>query len=89
MAFDEKKIEDGVRLILEGIGEDPSRGGLKDTPSRVARMYREICGGIDVDPETLVTVVEGADFDEIASVSSLSVKLRKTIVRAVCFFSSN
>ena len=71
MAFDEKKIEDGVRLILEGIGEDPSRGGLKDTPTRVARMYREICGGIDVDPETLVTVVEGADFDEMIMVRDI------------------
>lgn len=71
MSFDDEKIEQGVRLILEGIGEDPTRGGLKDTPSRVARMYREICGGIDVDPETLVTVVEGADFDEMIMVRDI------------------
>ena len=36
--FDAKKVEEGVRLILEGIGEDPDRGGLRETPARVARM---------------------------------------------------
>lgn len=38
-------IEDGVRLILQGLGEDPEREGLKDTPSRVARMYADILDG--------------------------------------------
>ena len=38
---DRSKIEEGVRLILEGVGEDPARGGLRETPSRVARMYEE------------------------------------------------
>ncbi|MEA2521445.1 MAG: cyclohydrolase, partial [Actinomycetota bacterium] len=71
MAFNDEKIEQGVRLILEGIGEDPARGGLKDTPGRVARMYREICGGIGVDPEPLVTVVEGANFDEMIMVRDI------------------
>ena len=47
MAFDRDKIEQGVRLILEGIGEEPDRGGLKETPSRVGRMYEEICAGIE------------------------------------------
>ena len=44
------KIEDGVRLILEGIGEDVSREGLQKTPARVAKMYEEICGGMTQDP---------------------------------------
>jgi GTP cyclohydrolase I len=65
------KIERGVRLILEGIGEDPGRAGLKDTPSRVARMYEEIFAGIDVDPVSIVTVVEGADFDEMIMVRDI------------------
>ena len=39
--FDKKKIEEGIRLLLEGIGENPDREGLKDTPDRVARMYEE------------------------------------------------
>jgi GTP cyclohydrolase I len=69
--FDEKKIEEGVRLILEGIGEDPDRGGLRDTPNRVARMYREIFAGIGRDPAEVVTVVEGADHDEMIMVRDI------------------
>ena len=37
--IDENKIMEGVRLLLEGIGEDPSREGLLETPQRIARMY--------------------------------------------------
>ena len=69
--FDRAKIEDGVRRILEGIGEDPDRGGLRETPSRVARMYEEIFAGIDIDASQIVTVVEGADFDEMIMVRDI------------------
>lgn len=44
--MDKNKIEQGVRLILEGIGEDPDREGLLGTPDRIARMYEEIFAGI-------------------------------------------
>lgn len=44
---DKKKVEQAIKLLLEGIGEDTEREGLKDTPERVARMYEEICGGLD------------------------------------------
>ena len=44
-----------MRLILEGVGEDPYREGLKDTPARVARMYEEVLQGIDEDPSELFT----------------------------------
>jgi GTP cyclohydrolase IA len=69
--FDRAKIEQGVRQILEGIGEDPERAGLRETPSRVARMYEEIYAGIDVDASQIVTVVEGADFDEMIMVRDI------------------
>lgn len=42
-----EKIEQAVRLLLEGIGEDCDREGLRDTPDRVARMYEEIFAGMD------------------------------------------
>ncbi|HSL11074.1 MAG TPA: GTP cyclohydrolase I FolE [Actinomycetota bacterium] len=71
MAFDRTKIEQGVRAILEGIGEDPERGGLKDTPARVARMYEEICAGVGMDASQIVTVVDGADFDEMIMVRDI------------------
>lgn len=47
--MDREKIEAGVRLILEGIGEDKEREGLAETPERVARMYEEILGGMGQD----------------------------------------
>lgn len=43
------KIIEGVKLILEGIGEDLTREGLVDTPDRIARMYEEIFSGLDED----------------------------------------
>ena len=48
--MDIAKIEQGVRLILEGIGETPDREGLLKTPSRVAKMYEEIFAGMAEDP---------------------------------------
>ena len=48
--FDQEKIQQATRLLLEGIGEDPQREGLLETPARVARMYEEICGGMNQNP---------------------------------------
>lgn len=45
-----EKIEAGVKLILEGIGDDPNREGLKETPARVARMYEEVFAGMTQNP---------------------------------------
>jgi len=68
---DKAKIEQGVRLLLEGVGDDPDREGVVDTPRRVADMYEEVLAGIGVDPEPLVTVVPGADFDELIMVKDI------------------
>ena len=46
---DEEKVQQAIRLLLEGIGEDPAREGLIDTPRRVARMYSEVLAGMDED----------------------------------------
>ena len=43
--MDKEKIKEGVRLILEGIGEDIHREGLLETPDRIARMYEELAAG--------------------------------------------
>lgn len=48
--MDKQRIEAAVREILVAIGEDPDREGLVETPSRVARMYEEIFGGLEDDP---------------------------------------
>lgn len=70
-AFDAQKVTDGVRLILEGVGEDPARPGLAETPQRVAEMYREIFSGIGRDPSEVLTVVAGADHDEMIMVRDI------------------
>ena len=49
--INKEKIIEGVKLILEGIGEDPTREGLIETPDRIARMYEEIFDGIDKTAE--------------------------------------
>ncbi len=57
--MDTAKIEQGIRLILEGVGEDPEREGLRDTPARVARMYEEVFAGLAQDPsEHFVTTFD-------------------------------
>lgn len=63
--MDLKKIEKGVRLILEGIGEDPERPGLKETPERVAQMYQEIFAGLETPTEELLKSIEGESHDEM------------------------
>ena len=47
--MDQEKIREGVKLILEGIGEDTEREGLLETPDRIARMYEELAGGYTDD----------------------------------------
>lgn len=63
--MNKKKIEKGVRLILEGIGEDPERAGLKDTPRRIANMYEEIFSGINTPFEEILKPIEGESHDEM------------------------
>ena len=47
--MDKAKIQEGVKLILEGIGEDIHREGLVETPDRIARMYEELAAGYTDD----------------------------------------
>lgn len=63
--FDQKKIEEGVKLILEGIGEDVTREGLVETPQRVARMYQEIFAGMDEDAQAHLSKVFTVDNNEM------------------------
>ena len=63
--MDTKKIEQAVRLFLEGIGEDTNRPGLMDTPKRVARMCKEIFTGSEREAELTLTTLSGEKHDEI------------------------
>ena len=70
--MNQQKIQDGVRLILEGIGEDLNREGLRETPERIARMYEEICGGMTEDA--------GKHLQKTFSVSDSGIVMEKDIV---------
>jgi GTP cyclohydrolase I len=65
------KIEAGVRLILEGVGEDPDRPGLRETPRRVALMYEEICAGLHNDARALLHVIPAETHDEMVIVKDI------------------
>lgn len=70
--IDREKIEQGVKLLLEGIGEDVSREGLTDTPDRVARMYEEIFCGMEEDA--------GEHLSKVFAAENEGVVLEKDIV---------
>ena len=70
-AFDHDTVERGVRLILEGIGEDLERDGIRDTPGRVARMYEEITSGLHEDPTQVLQSVFEEGHDEMVMIRDI------------------
>jgi GTP cyclohydrolase I len=71
--MDLDRVAKAVREILEAIGEDPDRDGLRDTPERVARMYAEICAGIHEEPADHLTVTFEASHDEMVLVRDIPI----------------
>jgi len=69
--MDLDRIEKAVREILEAIGEDPDRDGLVDTPTRVARMFAEICSGLHTNPAEHLTATFDASHDEMVLVRDI------------------
>src|SRR6476619_961045 len=72
-AVDLDLIAQGVRLILEGLGEDPTRAGLQETPRRVAEMYAELTSGMREDPAQHVVPLPGDKHDEMVIVKDISI----------------
>jgi GTP cyclohydrolase IA len=72
--MDLDRIAKAVREILEAIGEDPDRDGLRDTPERVARMYAEVCSGIHEQADTHLAVTFEAGHDEMIMVRDIAVQ---------------
>lgn len=56
--IDTKKIEGAVRDILEALGDDPNRAGLKETPKRVAKMYQEVFEGMNYTNEEIAEMFD-------------------------------
>lgn len=64
-SVDIDRIEKAVREILEAVGEDLQREGIKKTPARVAKMYAELLGGMHEDPQKHLESVFTENYDEI------------------------
>jgi len=69
--MDRGKIRKATRLLLEAIGENPDRKGLRDTPRRVARMYEEIFGGISQNPSAVLGKIFHEPYDQLVLVRSI------------------
>ncbi|MFJ4849380.1 MULTISPECIES: GTP cyclohydrolase I FolE [unclassified Streptomyces] len=71
--FDEKRAENAIRELLIAVGEDPDREGLRETPARVARSYREIFAGLYQEPEDVLTTTFDLGHDEMVLVKDIEV----------------
>jgi GTP cyclohydrolase I len=69
--FDQPRAEAAVRELLYALGEDPERNGLRDTPARVARAYREIFAGLYTDPDSVLNTMFDEDHNELVIVKEI------------------
>ena len=72
-AFDAERIAAGVREILVGIGEDPDREGLAETPARVARAYAEMFAGLRQSPQDVLSTTFAMKHEELVLVKDIEV----------------
>ncbi len=70
--MDLEKIRNGARLILEGIGEDADREGLKNTPARVASMYEDVLSGLKVEPASILEPMPSDRHQEMVLLKDIS-----------------
>ncbi|MGY0068865.1 GTP cyclohydrolase I FolE [Streptomyces sp. QTS137] len=71
--FDEKRAENAIRELLIAVGEDPDREGLRETPGRVARAYKEIFAGLRQKAEDVLTTTFDLGHDEMVLVKDIEV----------------
>lgn len=71
--YDQARVEAAIRELLLAVGEDPDREGLRETPSRVARSYREIFAGLFQEPEDVLTTTFDLGHEEMVLVKDIEV----------------
>ncbi|GII97713.1 GTP cyclohydrolase I [Sediminihabitans luteus] len=69
--YDEARVEAAVRELLLGVGENPDREGLRETPARVARAYREIFAGLHQDATDVLTTTFDLGHEEMVLVKDI------------------
>jgi len=72
MSFDQNGVEKAVKELLAALGEDVERDGLKETPSRVARMYKDVLSGYNEDPKKHLKTFD-SDSDEMVTVMNVPI----------------
>ena len=72
-AFDQDRAEAAVRELLLAVGEDPDREGLRETPARVARAYREVFAGLHEDPPEVLHKTFAEDHQELVLVRDIPI----------------
>ena len=77
MGYDEARAEAATRELIAAIGEDPDREGLRDTPTRVAKGWKEILNGLNEDPRDYLRTQFEAGTDEL-------VLVRDIVFHSVC-----
>ena len=71
--YDEARVEAAIRELLVAVGEDPDREGLRETPARVARAYREIFAGLYQEPADVLTTTFDIGHEEMVLVKDIEV----------------
>lgn len=69
--FDEERVRNAIRELLIGIGENPDREGLQETPARIARSYQEIFSGLGTDPSEVLSTTFAENFHEMIIVRDI------------------
>lgn len=70
-SFQRKKVERAIKLLLEGIGEDPGREGLIETPRRVCDLWEEILSGMWENPSTYLRPISGDSNQDLVVVKGI------------------
>jgi len=71
--YDQDRVERAIRELLLAVGEDPDREGLRETPARVARSYREIFAGLYQEPKDVLTTTFDLGHEEMVLVKDIEV----------------
>ena len=72
MAIDKEAVKKHIRGILEALGDNPDREGLKETPDRVARMYEEVFEGMNYSNDQIAEMYSKTFEDDLSFTTTIS-----------------
>ncbi len=84
MAINEAKIAEHIKGILEALGDDPNREGLKETPIRVAKMYKEVFAGMQYSNEEIAEMFHKTFEEDVTTEEKDVIEVRDIEVFSYC-----